>query len=111
MKCVFLLLSYILFVDIIFRFCEQDDENQQTTVGEVYEKIKKKNKCMELEVSKIKNEKWRLDFASPSLNNSSFIILYCRFIKQCAWLIVVIQSLLIIASRKHYTVDIVVAWY
>ncbi|XP_057513704.1 phosphatidylinositol:ceramide inositolphosphotransferase 1-like [Actinidia eriantha] len=34
-----------------------------------------------------------------------------RFIKQCAWLIVVIQSLLIIASRKHYTVDIVVAWY
>ncbi|KAA8518972.1 hypothetical protein F0562_016254 [Nyssa sinensis] len=34
-----------------------------------------------------------------------------RFIKQCAWLIVVIQSLLIIASRKHYTVDVVVAWY
>ncbi|CAK9151415.1 unnamed protein product [Ilex paraguariensis] len=34
-----------------------------------------------------------------------------RFIKQCAWLIVVIQSLLIISSRKHYTVDIIVAWY
>ncbi|KAM7464008.1 hypothetical protein LguiA_032129 [Lonicera macranthoides] len=34
-----------------------------------------------------------------------------RFIKQCAWLIVVIQSLLIIASRKHYTVDVIVAWY
>ncbi|XP_073044478.1 phosphatidylinositol:ceramide inositolphosphotransferase 2-like isoform X3 [Primulina eburnea] len=34
-----------------------------------------------------------------------------RFLKQCAWLIVVIQSLLIIASRKHYTVDVVVAWY
>lgn len=34
-----------------------------------------------------------------------------RFIKQCAWIIVVIQSLLIIASRKHYTVDVVVAWY
>ncbi|CAI9779083.1 unnamed protein product [Fraxinus pennsylvanica] len=34
-----------------------------------------------------------------------------RFIKQCAWLIVVIQSLLIVASRKHYTVDVVVAWY
>ncbi|CAI9301495.1 unnamed protein product [Lactuca saligna] len=34
-----------------------------------------------------------------------------RFIKQCAWLTVVIQSLLIIASRKHYTVDVVVAWY
>uniref|UniRef100_A0A5B6ZNN9 Sphingomyelin synthase-like domain-containing protein n=1 Tax=Davidia involucrata TaxID=16924 RepID=A0A5B6ZNN9_DAVIN len=34
-----------------------------------------------------------------------------RFMKQCAWLIVVIQSLLILASRKHYTVDVVVAWY
>ncbi|XP_074354081.1 phosphatidylinositol:ceramide inositolphosphotransferase 2-like isoform X1 [Apium graveolens] len=34
-----------------------------------------------------------------------------RFIKQCAWLTAVIQSLLIIASRKHYTVDVVVAWY
>ncbi|KAG8376973.1 hypothetical protein BUALT_Bualt09G0120000 [Buddleja alternifolia] len=33
------------------------------------------------------------------------------FVKQCAWLIAVIQSLLIIASRKHYTVDVVVAWY
>ncbi|KAI3782600.1 hypothetical protein L2E82_12651 [Cichorium intybus] len=34
-----------------------------------------------------------------------------RFIKQCAWLIAVAQSLLIIASRKHYTVDVIVAWY
>lgn len=34
-----------------------------------------------------------------------------RCIKQLAWLITVIQSLLIIASRKHYTVDVVVAWY
>ncbi|MFS7977053.1 putative sphingomyelin synthase-like domain-containing protein [Helianthus anomalus] len=34
-----------------------------------------------------------------------------RFIKQCAWIIVVVQSLLIIASRKHYTVDVIVAWY
>ncbi|XP_021988342.1 phosphatidylinositol:ceramide inositolphosphotransferase 1 isoform X2 [Helianthus annuus] len=34
-----------------------------------------------------------------------------RFIKQCAWVIVVVQSLLIIASRKHYTVDVTVAWY
>lgn len=34
----------------------------------------------------------------------------CRFIKQCGWLLAVIQSLLIIASRKHYTVDVVVAW-
>lgn len=34
-----------------------------------------------------------------------------RFVKQCAWLIIVIQSFLIVAARKHYTVDIVVAWY
>ncbi|GAB4833903.1 Phosphatidylinositol:ceramide inositolphosphotransferase 1 [Ancistrocladus abbreviatus] len=34
-----------------------------------------------------------------------------RWIKQLGWVIVVIQSFLIIASRKHYTVDIVVAWY
>lgn len=33
-----------------------------------------------------------------------------RWIKHLAWLMAVIQSLLIIASRKHYTVDIVVAW-
>ncbi|KAM3702731.1 hypothetical protein ACB094_04G050600 [Castanea mollissima] len=34
-----------------------------------------------------------------------------RFIEQFAWLLAVIQSFLIIASRKHYTVDVVVAWY
>lgn len=34
-----------------------------------------------------------------------------RFLKQCGWLLAVIQSLLIVASRKHYTVDVVVAWY
>ncbi|KAJ8533929.1 hypothetical protein K7X08_007253 [Anisodus acutangulus] len=34
-----------------------------------------------------------------------------RFIKQCAWLAVIAQSFLIVASRKHYTVDVVVAWY
>lgn len=34
-----------------------------------------------------------------------------RFIKMLAWLMAVILSLLIIASRKHYTVDVVVAWY
>ncbi|KAG6432428.1 hypothetical protein SASPL_104004 [Salvia splendens] len=34
-----------------------------------------------------------------------------RFVKNCSWLTVVAQSLLIIASRKHYTVDVVVAWY
>lgn len=34
-----------------------------------------------------------------------------RCIKQFAWLLALVQSLLIIASRKHYTVDIVVAWY
>ncbi|KAJ6795212.1 phosphatidylinositol:ceramide inositolphosphotransferase-like [Iris pallida] len=34
-----------------------------------------------------------------------------RFVKALAWLVAIIQSLLIIASRKHYTVDVVVAWY
>ncbi|CAL2263841.1 unnamed protein product [Prunus armeniaca] len=34
-----------------------------------------------------------------------------RCIKQIAWLVAVIQSLLIVASRKHYTVDIVVACF
>ncbi|CAN0854590.1 Phosphatidylinositol:ceramide inositolphosphotransferase 3 [Linum grandiflorum] len=32
-----------------------------------------------------------------------------RFIKHLAWFLAVVQSLLILASRKHYTVDIVVA--
>lgn len=34
-----------------------------------------------------------------------------RWIKQLAWLLAIIQSFLIVASRKHYTVDVVVAWY
>ncbi|XP_004249605.1 phosphatidylinositol:ceramide inositolphosphotransferase 1 isoform X2 [Solanum lycopersicum] len=34
-----------------------------------------------------------------------------RYIKLCAWLAVIAQSFLIVASRKHYTVDVVVAWY
>ncbi|KAF3454612.1 hypothetical protein FNV43_RR05060 [Rhamnella rubrinervis] len=34
-----------------------------------------------------------------------------RCIKQFAWVLAVLQSFLIIASRKHYTVDVVVAWY
>ncbi|CAF2294052.1 unnamed protein product [Brassica rapa] len=34
-----------------------------------------------------------------------------RFIKLFGWLTALVQSLLIIASRKHYTVDVVVAWY
>ncbi|KAG0463793.1 hypothetical protein HPP92_019862 [Vanilla planifolia] len=34
-----------------------------------------------------------------------------RFIKMLAWLMAVIQSILIISSRKHYSVDVVVAWY
>ncbi|XP_010923177.1 phosphatidylinositol:ceramide inositolphosphotransferase isoform X1 [Elaeis guineensis] len=34
-----------------------------------------------------------------------------RFVKLLAWLLAIIQSVLIIASRKHYTVDVVVAWY
>ena len=34
-----------------------------------------------------------------------------RFIKFLAWFMAIFQSLLIIASRKHYSVDVVVAWY
>ncbi|XP_019430755.1 PREDICTED: phosphatidylinositol:ceramide inositolphosphotransferase 1-like [Lupinus angustifolius] len=34
-----------------------------------------------------------------------------RWIQQLGWLLAVVQSLLIVASRKHYTVDVVVAWY
>ncbi|KAF0923974.1 hypothetical protein E2562_007793 [Oryza meyeriana var. granulata] len=34
-----------------------------------------------------------------------------RFIKLLAWFMAIVQSLLIIASRKHYSVDVVVAWY
>ncbi|GJN17156.1 hypothetical protein PR202_gb04203 [Eleusine coracana subsp. coracana] len=34
-----------------------------------------------------------------------------RLIKLLGWLMAIVQSLLIIASRKHYTVDVVVAWY
>ncbi|KAK6943050.1 Sphingomyelin synthase-like domain [Dillenia turbinata] len=34
-----------------------------------------------------------------------------RWIKQFYWMLAVIQSLLIIAARKHYSVDVVVAWY
>ncbi|ONK73410.1 uncharacterized protein A4U43_C04F31210 [Asparagus officinalis] len=36
------------------------------------------------------------------------IWLWC--IKALAWLMAILQSLLIIASRKHYSVDVVVAW-
>lgn len=34
-----------------------------------------------------------------------------RFIKALGWLAAIVQSLLIVASRKHYSVDVVVAWY
>lgn len=34
-----------------------------------------------------------------------------RCIKQLGWLLAIAQSFLIVASRKHYTVDVVVAWY
>ncbi|KAM7262753.1 hypothetical protein ACFE04_000436 [Oxalis oulophora] len=57
-----------------------------------------------------------LIFSSHMIFSLVFVLSYQkygtkRFIKQCSWVIVIIQSLLIIASRKHYTVDVVVAWY
>uniref|UniRef100_A0A1J3I793 Phosphatidylinositol:ceramide inositolphosphotransferase 3 n=1 Tax=Noccaea caerulescens TaxID=107243 RepID=A0A1J3I793_NOCCA len=57
-----------------------------------------------------------LIFSSHTIFTLVFVRTYQRYgtrrwIKHLAWLMAVIQSLLIIASRKHYTVDIVVAWY
>ncbi|XP_020525180.1 phosphatidylinositol:ceramide inositolphosphotransferase 1 isoform X2 [Amborella trichopoda] len=57
-----------------------------------------------------------LIFSSHMIFTLVFVLTYQKYgtkriIKQLAWLVAVIQSLLIIASRKHYTVDIVVAWY
>ncbi|KAK6120306.1 hypothetical protein DH2020_045997 [Rehmannia glutinosa] len=57
-----------------------------------------------------------LIFSSHMIFSLVFVRTYHKygtrsFIKQLAWLAVVIQSLLIVASRKHYTVDVVVAWY
>lgn len=57
-----------------------------------------------------------LIFSSHMIFTLVFVLTYqkygtARFIKQFAWLIAAIQSLLIVASRKHYTVDVVVAWY
>ncbi|KAK4749504.1 hypothetical protein SAY87_026953 [Trapa incisa] len=57
-----------------------------------------------------------LIFSSHMIFTLVFVLTYQkygsrRFIKQVAWLIAVTQSLLIITCRKHYTVDVVVAWY
>ncbi|KAI4382409.1 hypothetical protein MLD38_008379 [Melastoma candidum] len=57
-----------------------------------------------------------LIFSSHMIFTLTFVSTYQkhgmkRFVKQCAWLLAVVQSVLIVASRKHYTVDVVVAWY
>jgi hypothetical protein len=57
-----------------------------------------------------------LIFSSHMIFTLVFIITYqkygsIRFIKVLAWCIAVAQSLLIVASRKHYSVDVVVAWW
>ncbi|KAK9016243.1 hypothetical protein V6N11_078746 [Hibiscus sabdariffa] len=57
-----------------------------------------------------------LIFSSHMIFTLVFVLTYQKFgtrrcIKQFAWLLAIIQSLLILASRKHYTVDVVVAWY
>ncbi|KAJ0984061.1 hypothetical protein J5N97_002417 [Dioscorea zingiberensis] len=57
-----------------------------------------------------------LIFSSHMIFTLVFVLTYQkygskRFFKLLAWSIAVIQSLLIIASRKHYTVDVIVAWY
>ncbi|CAI0540301.1 unnamed protein product [Linum tenue] len=55
-----------------------------------------------------------LIFSSHMIFTIVFVRTYCRYgtkrcIKYFAWLLAVFQSLLILASRKHYTVDVVVA--
>eukprot|EP01018_Ginkgo_biloba_P039187 Gb_34019 [translate_table: standard] len=57
-----------------------------------------------------------LIFSSHMIFTLVFVLTYQkygtkRWIKQFAWFVAVMLSLLIIASRKHYTVDVVVAWY
>ncbi|XP_077216867.1 phosphatidylinositol:ceramide inositolphosphotransferase 1-like [Tasmannia lanceolata] len=57
-----------------------------------------------------------LIFSSHMIFTLVFVLTYQkygtqRYIKQLSWLVALILSLLIIASRKHYTVDVVVAWY
>ncbi|XP_072959515.1 phosphatidylinositol:ceramide inositolphosphotransferase-like [Typha angustifolia] len=57
-----------------------------------------------------------LIFSSHMIFTLVFVLTYQKYgskriIKLLAWLTAVAQSLLIIASRKHYTVDVVVAWY
>ncbi|CAF2294636.1 unnamed protein product [Brassica napus] len=57
-----------------------------------------------------------LIFSSHMIFTLVFVLTYQkygtkRFIKLFGWLTAFVQSLLIIASRKHYTVDVVVAWY
>ncbi|XP_039020693.1 phosphatidylinositol:ceramide inositolphosphotransferase 3-like isoform X2 [Hibiscus syriacus] len=57
-----------------------------------------------------------LIFSSHMIFTLVFVITYQKYgtrrcIKQFGWLVAIIQSFLIVASRKHYTVDVVVAWY
>ncbi|KAF5750886.1 phosphatidylinositol:ceramide inositolphosphotransferase 1-like [Tripterygium wilfordii] len=57
-----------------------------------------------------------LIFSSHMIFILVFVLTYNKYgtkrcIKQLGWLIAMTQSLLIVASRKHYTVDVVVAWY
>ncbi|KAG2628521.1 phosphatidylinositol:ceramide inositolphosphotransferase-like isoform X2 [Panicum virgatum] len=57
-----------------------------------------------------------LIFSSHMIFTLVFVITYqkygsIRFVKMIAWCIAIAQSLLIISSRKHYSVDVVVAWY
>ncbi|KAJ4788241.1 Phosphatidylinositol:ceramide inositolphosphotransferase [Rhynchospora pubera] len=57
-----------------------------------------------------------LIFSSHMIFTLVFVLTYQKygsknFIKVLGFVAAVIQSLLIIASRKHYSVDVVVAWY
>lgn len=65
------------------------------------ERIPHRNSC----------EKFSLSRKYNNLRFCIFFKTHFRFIKMLAWCIAIAQSLLIIASRKHYSVDVVVAWW
>lgn len=57
-----------------------------------------------------------LIFSSHMTFTLTFVLTYTKYgtlrpLKLCGWLLLVAQSVLIIASRKHYSVDVVIAWY
>ena len=53
----------------------------------------------------------KLPLFTDLYTSTSISLVQVRVNKVAAWVLATILSFLIIASRKHYTVDVVVAWY